>query len=102
MISTGVPSGTSSTTSIVVEDWTQPCDTALPRSLGLDVPWIAIRPPPGQSESTGEKPDRPSAAIPYGGCEAGSNLPHVEGAGAGGGRVGADADLEMLFSSSWT
>ena len=67
MISTGVPSGTSSSDfRSSLKTRTQPCDTALPRSLGFDVPWIAMRPPPGHSESTGEKPDRPSAAIPYG------------------------------------
>src|SRR6185295_17681387 len=66
VISTGVPSGTSrSDFRSSFRTRTHPCDTALPRSLGLEVPWIAIRPPPGHSDSTGEKPERPSAAIPY-------------------------------------
>ena len=31
---------------------------------GLGVPWIAIRPSPGQSDSTGENPESPSAYTP--------------------------------------
>src|SRR4029453_17359402 len=45
---------------------TQPFDTSRPAMFGLDVPWIAIRPPPGQSVITLENPERPSAKFPYG------------------------------------
>ena len=43
-----------------------PFDTSSPAVLGSDVPWIAIRPPPGQSVITLEKPERPTAKFPYG------------------------------------
>ena len=45
---------------------TQPWEIICPRSAGFGVPWIAMRPPPGQSFRTGEKPERPSAKMPYG------------------------------------
>lgn len=38
---------------------THPCETASPLLLSNGVPWIAARPPPGQSLMTGENPDKP-------------------------------------------
>ncbi len=38
----------------------QPYETRAPRSVGSAVPWIAMRPPPGQFVSTSEKPESPS------------------------------------------
>ena len=43
-----------------------PFDTSCPATLESAVPWIAIRPPPGQSVITLENPDRPTAKFPYG------------------------------------
>ena len=61
-MTTGVPMGTFVRPSMSsLKTRTQPWDTIWPRSPGFDVPWIAMRPPPGQSLSTWEKPDSPSA-----------------------------------------
>ena len=44
----------------------QPWLTISPLLDAYGVPWIAMRPPPGQSVSTSLKPDSPRANTPYG------------------------------------
>ena len=52
-IVSGVPAGVSrfSTSAAALDMRTQPWDTRLPRSCGMEVPWRPTTPPPGHSES---------------------------------------------------
>jgi hypothetical protein len=100
VISTGVPSGTSSS-GFRSSLWTrtQPCEMASPRSLGLEVPWTASS-PPGQSERTARSPTGRALRSHRAGTGGRNELhPHVECRFR---RGGADTDPECSASRSWT